>query len=81
MNERQVNQAAFRQLNGFIQQTYSPGRFLAISGGKVIADAVDFEGLDVALRKMGNDSADVLVVQAGTDYPENVVICCQGSQA
>lgn len=51
MNERQVNQAAFRQLNGFIQQTYSPGRFLAISGGKVIADAVDFEGLDVASER------------------------------
>jgi hypothetical protein len=40
----------------------------------VIADAVDFEGLHLTLREMGNDSPDVLVVQAGTDYPENVVI-------
>jgi hypothetical protein len=57
-----------------IEKSYPPGRFLAISGGKVIADAVEFEGLHSTLRKMGNDLPDVLVVQAGTDYPENVVI-------
>jgi hypothetical protein len=81
MNERQANQTAFRQLNDFIQKTYPPGRFLAISGGKVLADAVDFEGLHATLREMGNSSPDVLVVQAGIDYPENVVIFFQGFRA
>jgi len=81
MTARQSNQETFRQLNCSIQKTYSPGRFFGNSGGKVIADAVDFEGLHSTLQKMGNDSPDVLVVQAGMDYPENVVIFSLGLQA
>ena len=34
--ERQVNQAAYRRLRDFIQQTYPPGRFLAISGARLL---------------------------------------------
>jgi hypothetical protein len=32
--DRQLNQAAYRQLRSFIQKTYPPGRFVAISGGQ-----------------------------------------------
>jgi hypothetical protein len=72
--DRQENQAAFRQLNGFIQATYPPGRFLAISEGAIIADADGFDELNRALEQMGHCSPDVLVVQAGVDNPEDVVI-------
>jgi hypothetical protein len=74
IGERQRNQAAFRQLRSVIQQTYPPGRFLAIGGGKIIADAATFGELDSALQSQGQDSADVLVVQAGVEYPESAVI-------
>jgi hypothetical protein len=72
--ERTLNQAAYRQLSSFIQKTYPPGRFLAIAGGKIIADAARFEELNAILHQMGNHSPDVLVVQAGVDYPEQVTI-------
>ena len=72
--ERQLNQAAYRQLVGFIEKTYPPGRFLAISGGKIIADAARFAELNALLHQMDNHSPDVLVVQAGVHYPEMVTI-------
>jgi hypothetical protein len=75
--ERQLNQAAFRQLSIHIQQTYPPGRFLAISGGKIVADAARFDELNAMLHQLGNHSAEVLVVRAGVDYPETVTIFAQ----
>jgi hypothetical protein len=78
--ERQLNQAAYRQLSGFIQKTYPPGRFLAISGGTIIADAAGFEELNALLHQRGNHSPDVLVVQAGVHYPETVTIFLQDAQ-
>ncbi len=72
--EQKINHAAYRQLRDTINQTYPPGRFVAISEGKIIADAAGFEELHALLHDMGNDSPQVLVVQAGVDYPEKVVI-------
>lgn len=72
--ERQRNQAAYRQLSSFIEKTYPPGRFLAISGGQITADAASFEELNALLHQTGNHSPDVMVVQAGVDYPDIVTI-------
>jgi hypothetical protein len=80
IQERQINQAAYRQLHNFIQQSYPPGRFLAISGGQIVADAGRFEELNSLLHQKGLDSPDVLVVQAGTEYPETVTIFTQDSR-
>ena len=77
---RHLNQVAHRQLSGFIKQSYPPGRFVAISEGKIIADALSFAELNSVLHQMGNHSPDVLVVQAGEDYPEKVTIFHQESQ-
>jgi hypothetical protein len=74
INERQKNQAAFRQLKSFIQNQYPFGRYLAIAGGKIVADAGGFEELNAVLHNLGYDSADVLVVQGGIEYPESVTI-------
>jgi len=74
LEERQLNQTAFRRLAGSINQTYPQGRFVAIAEGKIIADAASFEELESALKAVGQDSVDVLVVQAGVDYPESAVI-------
>jgi hypothetical protein len=78
--ERQLNQATYRQMKSFIDKTYPRGRFLAISEGKLIADAARFEELNSILHQMGNHSPDVLVVQAGLDRPESVTILTQDSQ-
>lgn len=78
--DRQLNQAAYRQLSGFIQKTYPHGRFLAIAEGKIVADAARFDELNSLLLQMGNQSPDVLVVQAGVDYPDAVTIFTHGSQ-
>lgn len=72
--ERQLNQAAYRQLSHFIHKTYPPGRFVAISAGKIIADAARFEELNALLHQLGHHSPDVLVVQAGVPSPETVTI-------
>ncbi len=78
LQERKLNQAAFRQLRDFIQKTYPSGRFLAISEGNIIADAKCFAELNALLNQQGNHSSEVLVVQAGEDYPESVTIFSQG---
>src|SRR5437899_3189074 len=75
--EQQLNHHAYRTLRDTINQTYSQGRFLAISGGRIIADANRFEELHARLHDLGNDSPQVLIVQAGVDYPETVTIFAQ----
>ena len=72
--ERQSNHAAYRKLRDSIKQTYSPGRFLAISGGQIIADAGLFDELRATLDALGKNPAQVLIVQAGVDYPETATI-------
>ena len=72
--ERQLNQAAYRQLRGSINQTYPPGQFLAISGGQIVADAGRFDELQGILNALGKDPAQVLIVEAGVKYPETAII-------
>jgi hypothetical protein len=78
--ERQLNQAAFRRLSASIKQTYPPGRFLAIAGGQIIADADRFGSLRSDLETQGQDPTRVLIVQAGVAYPETGTIFAQERQ-
>lgn len=72
--EREANQVAYRQLRKAINETYAGGRLVAISGGQIVGDAATFADLNELLRRQDIDSPDVLVVQAGVDYPESVTI-------
>lgn len=72
--ERVLNQEAYRRLKEQIARTYGKGRFVALSGGAVVADAERFDELRTLLRAKGEDPAKVLIVQAGADYPESAVI-------
>jgi len=74
MSEDDINQAAFRKLKPAIDKKYDSGRFIAIAGGQVIADAETFDALTERLEAIGKDSAETLVVQAGVDYPDKVTI-------
>ncbi len=57
-----------------LARRFSPGRFIAFDGGEIVADAATFEELNAALGAIGKDRPDVLVVQAGVDYPDKVFI-------
>ncbi len=72
--ERVQDQAAYRRLRDRIKETFPPGRFIAISGGQIVADAERFTDLRKTLAGMGKDPAHVLIVQAGVDYPESAMI-------
>lgn len=74
IDERQRNHTAYRRLKGAIDQSYAPGRFVAISEGQVTADAARLEELCSLLRAVGKDPGNVLIVQAGADYPETAII-------
>jgi hypothetical protein len=78
--ERQINQAAYRQLRDSINQTYPLGRFVAVSHGQIVANAEDFDALRGTIRHMGKDPSQVLVVQAGVEYPEDAIIFVQDGQ-
>jgi hypothetical protein len=71
---RDRSQQALRALKPEIDRVYPSGRFVAISGGKVVADADSFDQLDGMLRARGLGPDDALVIQAGVEYPEYAVI-------
>lgn len=75
--ERDKNQAAFRKMKPEIDGKYPHGHFVAINDGKIIADGSNYEALRNALKTIGQDRRDILVVQAGVEYPERVVILTQ----
>lgn len=68
------NEASYRRMRSTIDQRYAPGRFVAIDDGQVIADAESFEELRRRIQATGKVAADTFVVQAGADYPQQVVI-------
>ena len=76
--ERAANHAAYRRLKDAIARTYKPGQFVAISGGQIVADADGFEELRARLAAAEKDPAEVLVVQAGVEYPDTAVIFSAG---
>ena len=72
--ENDPNWVQYRRLKPTIDQQYPPGRFVAIDDGAIVGDADDFLELHNALKQQGKDSRDILVVQAGVDYPEYGII-------
>ena len=68
------NQAAFHEARRELSERYPCGRFVAFDDGQIVADAATFDELTAALAAIGKDRPDVFVVQAGTDYPDEVFI-------
>jgi cysteine synthase len=75
---RDPNQAAYEKLRDYIARTYPPGRFVALAGGKIVADADTLKELCADLRKAGVDPNQAMAVQAGVEYPEEVTILGTG---
>jgi len=72
--EEDQDQAAYRRLRESIAQSYPPGRFVAIASGQIAADAATFDELRAKLTALGIKLPHVLIVQAGVEYPESVII-------
>ena len=73
------NQVAFRKMKATIDKTYSKGRFLAIGAGRIIADAPNFDELASRVRSLGKNPKEMLIVQAGVEYPETGIILAQNA--
>jgi hypothetical protein len=69
-----LNHAALRQLKPRIDQAYPRGQYVAINGGQIIANDSDVRHLIQDLQAKGMNPQEVLVVQAGQDYPERADI-------
>jgi hypothetical protein len=68
------NMDAYLRLKKMIERTYAPGWFVGIADQQVVAAAENFEDLQTQLRTKGLDPPNVLVVEAGVEYPEYVTI-------
>lgn len=75
--ERALNEAAYRQLKEVIRETYPHGHFVALRGGRIVADAATFEEVYALVEALGGDSVRAFVVQAGIDYPDYVDLFVQ----
>ena len=67
-----VNQAAFPALEPVIEANYPPKQFVAIAGGKIVADDADFDKLGEKLIALGIDPMHSLVDRVGEPMPEYV---------
>lgn len=72
--EHDLNQAAYRRMEDSINKDYSYGRFVAIVGGQIVADAEDFDELHALLKKAGKDPVQAFIIKAGHYYPEKAII-------
>lgn len=72
--ENEINQAAYLRLRDEIDRTYPKDRFVGIHGGQIVADAESFEAMLTKLDGMGYTSPNVLVVQAGEDTGELMIL-------
>lgn len=66
-----VNLAAFYELRNEIDANYPPKQFVAIAGGKIVADDADFFKLQEKLAALGlsGDPMSVLVERVGDPRP------------
>ena len=67
-----LNHAA-AALKPAIDADYPPGRFVAVFGGKIVADDADFDALQVKLDALGIGRFDALIVRAGDPVPGRAV--------
>ena len=68
------NTESYRRMKGAIDQTYSPGWFVGIADDQIVGAAEKFPELTASLRSRGFDPRQVMVVEAGVDYPKYVTI-------
>ncbi|HEY2415155.1 MAG TPA: hypothetical protein VGI40_23125 [Pirellulaceae bacterium] len=66
--------AVYGQLKPVIDRQFAAGRFVAIDDGQIVADAPTHRELTRELQSRGMTPKNMLIVQAGADYPMSAVI-------
>ena len=76
MGDENGNSAAneFESLKADIDRRFPQGRFVAVEDDRIFADAETLRKLVETLTAMGKNPQQMLVVQAGVDYPKSAVI-------
>lgn len=64
----------YSEIKRQIDRRFPSGRFVAVEAGQVVADADSHRKLVEELHAAGKGPKDMLIVQAGVDYPESAVI-------
>lgn len=57
--------AAYAILKQHMRETYPPDQYVALKWGRVVADAVSYEHLEVKLASISLKACDVVIEQAG----------------
>lgn len=71
---RAINEAAFPNLKPIIEANYPPKQFVAIAGGKIVADDVDLFKLRDRLIAMGIDPMDTIVDRVGEEWSDEELV-------
>jgi len=64
------NNAAYHRMKEMLRQTFPKGWFVGIADEQIVGNAASFQDLQCLLQATGRDPRNVLVVEAGVDYPE-----------
>jgi len=64
----------FADIQRDVAARFPAGRFVAVEGGSVIADAESHAKLVEKLRSQGKSPQGLVVIQAGAEYPASAVI-------
>ena len=73
------NEQVFRRMQAAIDARFPAGHWIAIDGGQLIADVPSAEELRPLLIDAGKNPREVLVVEAGANYPHCATILVFGS--
>ena len=66
----------FTAIKQEVDRRFPPGRFVAVESGAVVADAESHRQLVEKLQSQGRSPKDLLILQAGIEYPASAVIFC-----
>jgi hypothetical protein len=72
--EQDRNNAAYLRMKETIKQNYPHGWFIGIADDRIVGAAAEFCDLEIQLRAQGIDSREVLVIEAGVEYPQYVTL-------
>ena len=71
---RTINEAALPALKPVIDANYPPKQFVAIAGGKIVADDADLYALRDKLYAIGVDPMDTIVDRVGEEWSDEEII-------
>ncbi|MCI0358406.1 MAG: hypothetical protein L0211_07985 [Planctomycetaceae bacterium] len=69
----------FDDIQRQVDRQFPAGRFVAVEKGVVVADAQTHGQLVEEIRSQGKSLKDMLVIQAGVEYPASAIIFTFGS--